>query len=224
MKIEVKNLSFSYERGNGRGNARGSGQRDAAREVLKGSSAKEALNHSSKEVLKDVSLSFSDEKPTVLLSPSGSGKTTLLRILCGFLKPDSGEITGLGKDEKISVVFQEDRLFDTMNIYENWRIADPGLSEAEAKQLASELDLAEEVLKEKPATLSGGMRRRAAVGRALLYPARVVLMDEPFQGLDEETRARVIRTVRERCRGKALLVITHDPEDAGLLGADICRL
>ena len=49
-----------------------------------------------------------------------------------------------------------------MNIYENWRIADPGLSEAEAKQLASELDLAEEVLKEKPATLSGGMRRRAA--------------------------------------------------------------
>ena len=222
MNIEVKNLSFSYERGNEKSYSKS--RKNAASKDDQKNVSKEALKDAAKEVLKDVSLSFSDEKPTVLLSPSGSGKTTLLRILCGFLKPDSGEITGLGKDEKISVVFQEDRLFDTMNIYENWRIADPGLSEAEAKQLASELDLAEEVLKEKPATLSGGMRRRAAVGRALLYPARVVLMDEPFQGLDEETRARVIRTVRERCRGKALLVITHDPEDAGLLGADICRL
>lgn len=199
MKIDIRDLSFTYP---------------ADRE--KGQEAKEVLRH--------VSLSFSDERPTILLAPSGSGKTTLLRILCGFLRPDSGSIEGLSGDERLSVVFQEDRLFETMDVYRNWKIVRPDLGPEDAETLASELGLSKDVLTQRPATLSGGMRRRVAVGRALIYPSRVVLMDEPFQGLDDETRARVIRTVKERCQGKALLIITHDPEDAGLLGAGVLHL
>ena len=199
MKISIEQLSFSYP-------------------------AESGKNQGSKQVLKDISFSFSDQQPTVLLAPSGSGKTTLLRLLLGFLKPDSGKIEGLTSDTRISVVFQEDRLFDTMNVYENWRIAAPALGKDEAASLCRDLGLSPAVLTQKPATLSGGMRRRAAVGRALLFDAPVILMDEPFQGLDDKTRDIVIRTVKERCRQKALLLITHDPEDAEKLGAKVEKL
>lgn len=178
----------------------------------------------SKEVLRDVSFFFSDEQPTVLLAPSGAGKTTLLRILAGFLKPDEGKIEGLDPKEKLSVVFQEDRLFETMNVFQNWKIVCPDLTREKAEEFMKELALDPKVLDEKPATLSGGMKRRVAVGRALLYHAPVVLMDEPFQGLDDETRLKVIETVRRCAEGKALLIITHDPDDAGRLGARTVRM
>ena len=108
-----------------------------------------------------------------------------------------------------------------MNVYENWRIVCPELSREEAAGLARDLGLDPQVLEDRPASLSGGMRRRVAVGRALCYDAPVVIMDEPFQGLDEATRSQVIGTVKERCRGKALLIVTHDPADASKLGARV---
>ncbi len=117
------------------------------------------------------------------------------------------------------MVFQEDRLFESMNVYQNWRIVCPRLPFSEAALLCGKLGMDPQVLQEKPATLSGGMRRRVAVGRALCFEAPVVLMDEPFQGLDESTRRRVIETVKERCLHKALLIVTHDPADADPLGA-----
>ena len=197
MKIQISDLSFTYP----------ASKQQAAKEVLKG-----------------VSFSFDDTQPTVLLAPSGAGKTTLLRILAGFLKPDSGQVEGLDPKEKLSIVFQEDRLFDTMNIFQNWKIAVPGLTREKAAELMEGLGLDPKVLDERPATLSGGMRRRAAVGRALLYDAPVLLMDEPFQGLDDETRLKVIDTVRRYAEGKALLIITHDPEDAERLGARTVRM
>ena len=176
------------------------------------------------EVLKRVSFTFADQQPTVLLAPSGKGKTTLMRILAGFLKPDHGTIEGLDAKTKISVVFQEDRLFETLTIFENWKIIAPELTREEAENLMKELVLDPKVLDEKPATLSGGMKRRTAVGRSLLFEAPVLLMDEPFQGLDDETRQKVIETVRRRAEGKALLIITHDPDDAARLGAKSVRM
>ena len=197
MKIELKDISFTYP---------------ATKE------------QGAKEVLKNISFSFDDTQPTVLLAPSGAGKTTLLRILSGFLNPDEGQIEGLEPKEKRSVVFQEDRLFETMNVFQNWKIVCPDLTRGQAEKLMDDLALDLKVLDEKPATLSGGMRRRVAVGRALLFEANVVLMDEPFQGLDDETRRKVIETVRDHSKGKALLIITHDPDDAGLLSARTVRM
>lgn len=175
-------------------------------------------------VLSHVNLELNERQPVVLLGESGGGKTTLLRLLAGFLKPQSGRIDGISADTRIAVLFQEDRLFPHMTVYKNLKLVCPGLTRAEAAGCLAELNLDENVLDDLPGKLSGGMRRRAALARALLFPAELVLLDEPFQGLDEDTHKKAIDAVKKRTKGRPLLLISHDPEDGPALGAKVIRL
>ena len=143
-----------------------------------------------------------------LLGQSGCGKTTLLRLLLGLEAPTGGTASGL--PDRISAVFQEDRL---------GRQA----SRAEIVALLTELGLGDALTK-PVRELSGGMQRRAAIARSLLCPADLYLMDEPFKGLDEDTRKVVMDTVLTRTRGKTLLLVTHDPEEAAYLGGRVVRM
>ena len=95
----------------------------------------------------------------------------------------------------------------------------PGVTREEAAGLLAELSLEEAVLDQLPRELSGGMRRRVALARALLFEADVVLMDEPFQGLDVDTRRMALAAVKKWTKGRPTLLISHEPEDGPALGA-----
>ena len=170
-----------------------------------------------KAVLRDFSCTLEDECVTALMAPSGAGKTTLLRILMGLETADSGEISGLS-GRRQAAVFQEDRLLDFMNPVDNIRLTAPKLSRDAALREMAAMGLTD--CENQPAReLSGGMRRRVAILRALLCGADVIALDEPFKGLDEATRARVIAETKRLCRGKTVLLVTHDAQEGDYLHA-----
>ena len=175
-----------------------------------------------KAVLQDFSCELEEGRVTALMAPSGAGKTTLLRILLGLETADSGEITGLS-GKRLAAVFQEDRLLDFMTPVDNIRLPEPKLERAMILREMATMGLTG--CENQPVReLSGGMRRRVAILRALLCGADVIALDEPFKGLDEATRACVIAETRRLCRGKTVLLVTHEAAEAERMGAKIVGL
>ena len=173
-------------------------------------------------VLRGFSLRLREGALTALMAPSGAGKTTLLRILMGLEQPDSGSVAGM-EGRKLAAVFQENRLLEHLSPVDNIRLINPALSAAAVRGELARFGLAEAA--DQPVReLSGGMRRRVALLRALLAEADTVLMDEPFSALDEETRAHVIAETARLLRGRTALLVTHDEEEARRLGAEVVRL
>ena len=168
-------------------------------------------------VLDQVSLHLVSGNIYCLMGPSGSGKTTLFHILLGLVSADSGEINGLNK-ERISAVFQENRLCEAFTPVENVTMVMPssGINKRKAREALKRL-LPDESLDRAASTLSGGMKRRVAIIRALMVPFDMVIMDEPFTGLDEETKQQVITYIKEQSAGKLVLISTHQEEDVQLL-------
>jgi len=138
-----------------------------------------------------------------LKDPSGRGKTTLFRMLCGLEKPDGGSIQGI---KRFSMVFQENRLCEEYSAVENVAMVigdTTGAIEALRKVLESEA-------LEKPCSqLSGGMKRRVALVRAMEADSDMVLLDEPFTGMDVETRQRAAAYIRERQANRPILIASH---------------
>ena len=172
-----------------------------------------------KRVIANFSHQFFQGKTYCLMGESGCGKTTLLNLIMGVLTPDEGEISGI--PEKISAVFQEDRLCEDFTPVGNLlAVCDKGADLEKIGALLEELGLEEH--KTKPVKhLSGGQKRRVAIARALCVESDMVLMDEPFKGLDEELKEKVIKTVLEKTKGKTLIVATHDVNECNLLNAEI---
>lgn len=178
-------------------------------------------SYGGREVLADLSAEIPDGQVTCLMGPSGCGKTTLSRILMGLEAPDGGTVTGNGG--RASAVFQEDRLCESLTAEENVRLVYPEGGREAALALLCELGLAGHT--DKPAKeLSGGMRRRVAIARALFAPFDFLVLDEAFTGLDAETKAEVITTIKRRTAGKTVLFITHDREEAEALSQRIFRM
>lgn len=173
--------------------------------------------YGSKQVLRDFSCTLPAGKVTGLMAPSGAGKTTLLRILMGFETADSGSIQGLN-GLRLSAVFQEDRLCENLTSISNLRLAAPALTVANATAALQGVGLAD-CLAQPVRELSGGMRRRVAILRALLADYDLLFLDEPFKGLDEETKAHVIADTRRRCAGRTVLLVTHDADELTTMGA-----
>ena len=172
-----------------------------------------------KVVLDHVSLTLESGGTACLMAPSGRGKTTLLRCIAGLEDPDSGQITDL--PERIAYVFQEDRLCDGFSAVDNIRlVTGKALGEGEIRRHLEELGLAGS-LDQPVRELSGGMRRRVVISRAVCFGADLLLLDEPFKGLDDEARQQTADYIL-RHRGAAILCVTHDREEAAALGgADI---
>ena len=175
-----------------------------------------------KQVLQNVDLTLPEGGITALMGASGRGKTTLLRILMGLEEADSGERIGLDA-VRISAVFQEDRLLERLTAEGNLRfVAETERQRGEIPNLLQELGLAGET--ESAATFSGGMKRRLAIARALLADYDLLVLDEPFRGLDETTKRQTMETVRRRSLGKTVLLVTHDEEEARALAEHIVRI
>ena len=175
-----------------------------------------------KLVLDSFSACFKEQGVTCIMGESGGGKTTLLNLILGLIKPDSGRITGL--TERLSAVFQEDRLCEPYSAVRNI-LAVTGKRVAEEEIVALLRKLRLEGSEYVPVnTLSGGMRRRVALARALLAEHDLLVLDEPFKGLDDETRTQVIDLLKRYSVGKTLIIATHDPRDAFDLSADIIEI
>lgn len=173
-----------------------------------------------KMVLDHVSLTLESGGTACLMAPSGRGKTTLLRCIAGLETPDSGQITDL--PERIAYVFQEDRLCDGFSAVDNIRlVTGKALGEGEIRRHLEELGLAGS-LDQPVRELSGGMRRRVVISRAVCFGADLLLLDEPFKGLDDEARQQTADYTLRHRGAAAILCVTHDREDAAALGgADI---
>ena len=152
-----------------------------------------------------------------LWAPSGGGKTTLLRVLAGLERLDGGSVTGFDR-ARIAMAFQEDRLCPRLSAVTNAALVQRRPDrDAIAKAMAEILP--PECLRQPVGELSGGMRRRAAAARAALADSDVLLLDEPFAGLDGESRDRTARFLLSRQGGRLLLFTAHAPEEAALLDA-----
>jgi NitT/TauT family transport system ATP-binding protein len=215
-------------------------------------------------VLSDVSFEFKSGI-TCIMGQSGIGKTTLVNIIAGFVKPESGEISGLD-GKKISMVFQEDRLLDwetaLTNVLfvtrgagrggvlssfavhapcsaggtENHRanalrglsnrstLTTPRLARRRAIELLTQAGL-EDSIHKKASELSGGMKRRVCLCRALIAEYDILILDEPFKGLDSETKPAVMQMVLDNVpKDKIVICITHDPAEAEFLGGEMAIL
>lgn len=192
-------------------------------------------------VLKDVSFKIHRGETKIILGESGSGKSTILKLILGLIKPDSGQILIEGRDiaqmverdlvsirRDIGMVFQEGALFDSLSVREN-----VGYRLSEERQIAeSEIDAAvlqllgfvglEEAIDKMPAELSGGMKRRVGIARALVGTPKVVLYDEPTAGLDPITKRTIVELMIKLrdMEGVTSVFVTHDLPAAAIVATE----
>ena len=176
-----------------------------------------------KTVIDDLCLTVADGERVAITAPSGCGKTTLLHIIAGLTRADSGSVSGF-EERQICMLFQENRLFDRFTALENVMSVMKGKKaqkKKKAMQWLSKVELTEEDAAKLPSELSGGQQQRVALARTLACECPIVLLDEPFKGLDTETKEQVYRLADRYLKDKTLLLVTHDPADAEALG---CRV
>lgn len=172
-------------------------------------------------VLKSMDHTFFPGSVTCVMGPSGRGKTTLLRIIAGLEQPDSGTVSG--RPEKIAFVFQENRLSEDFNAVSNiFAVAGRDVSRADIERELANVGIDD--LKSPVRTFSGGMKRRVAIVRAMLAEAEMILLDEPFTGLDPKLRLEMIDYVRKKTAGKTVVFVTHDLAEAERFGGDVLEL
>lgn len=174
-----------------------------------------------KAVLNDLTAVFEKNKKYCIMGESGIGKTTLLNLVLGIQKPDSGSVV---VDGESVAVFQEDRLCEELSALANIvAVTGKSVEKREIVKMLSDLGLSGNE-NERVKNLSGGMKRRVALARCLLAESDVLVLDEPFKGLDDKTKETVAEVILANAFDKTLLVSTHDVRDAELLGADVLEL
>lgn len=174
------------------------------------------------KVLYNFSMNFIKNKITVITGPSGCGKTTLLNIIGGIEKDYNGQI--ISPNNSISYIFQEDRLLPHLTVYENIAfVLKSTMSKEDMNIIINKyLDMVKlsEYKHKLPNQLSGGMKRRVAIARAFAYKSRLLLMDEPFKGLDDKLKMEIIDEFLKLHKEdrRTVILVTHDMKEAELLG------
>lgn len=178
-------------------------------------------NFGKKQVFENFQIRLNKGHCYCLMGESGAGKTTLLRILAGLEKPDQGKIVYEPKEQYVSMLFQEGRLFEQLNAIENIMLF-CGSKEKAFNHLCQLLP--EDSLYKPVQQLSGGMKRRVELVRAVTADSNLVLLDEPFNGLDEENKKRVIKYLLSNIGERILVISTHNKEDNTLINGEIITI
>lgn len=174
-----------------------------------------SFSYQDKKIFDNYSISFKANQTSVIMSPSGAGKTTLLNIISGIEKPDSGHIVFPWNSPRFSMVFQDLRLIESSSILTNIKLVNSALTDDEISDCLTALNIYE-LRNKKVHKLSGGEKQRVAIARALLAKYDILLLDEPFTGLDDHTKSEVINYIKNKTAGKTVLLVTHDKSEASL--------
>lgn len=168
-------------------------------------------------VISKKTIEFPQKGIVCIFGPSGVGKTTVFNLIAGLIYPDEGEVK---VTEDISMVFQEDRLIPWLSAIENISLVlkDRELGLNMAKEYMNDMKLTD-IVNKKPQELSGGMKRRVAIARALAYDKSIMLMDEPFKGLEEELKNQIMDQVIKLSSDKLIVIITHVKAEIEYLNA-----
>ena len=192
---------------------------------------------SNTKILENVSLTVKTGEIVTIIGRSGIGKTTLLKLIAGLLVPDTGQVlidnespTSVLKSNKIGFVFQRQLLFDWMNLEENImlpiKIMKGKITSYEDLSVQLNLFRLTEHRNKYPNQVSGGIYQRATVARALIYNPKILLLDEPFNSLDDFTKDQLLRELREiwKSKGITVILVTHAIREAYLLSDRIIVL
>lgn len=171
-------------------------------------------------IFKNYNTTILNNRYNAVIGQSGSGKTTLLRILSGLESEYSGDIEGMD-DKSISICFQENRLLENYSIKDNINfVQKENLSdsyiELELKKIGLDIDMNKKVYQ-----LSGGMKRRIAILRCVLYDADIFILDEPFKELDEFNYNLTINYVKNKLLDKTVVFTTHNEKEINLFWANV---
>lgn len=164
------------------------------------------------KVIDDLSFEVKNGEPFAIFGRSGIGKTTLINLILGLEKADSGSIY---KDfSKVSVIFQEDRLIDEISAFDNLKIVNDN-----ARLIEETLGILNiEDLQTPIRKFSGGMKRRVAIARALIFDGDILIMDEPFAGIDDENKNIAIDLIKEKFAEKTIILVSHNKDDMAKFG------
>jgi len=173
-----------------------------------------------KQVLKGINFTVDQPGIHCISGPSGSGKTTLLYILMGLLAPDQGQVLGT-EHIRFSPVFAEDRLLPTLTVYENVLLVSK--NQKRSQDYLSALGLGEG-MDLYPKALSTGMKRRAALARALAYGGDVLVLDEPFKGLDDQIKSEALDLIQSVGEKSFVVFVSHDIEMMHSIGVQVLNL
>ena len=178
------------------------------------------------QVLKNFNIKFEDNMITCLFGPSGVGKTTIANIVAKLITVESGNLTGV-ENAVFSYVFQEPRLLEWYSVYDNidFVLKDVYSLEKRKNIINNYIDMVEltDYKDYKPKALSGGMAQRVSLARAFAYPSNVLIMDEPFKGLDMKLKQEMIISFQKLFKEskRTVLFITHDIDEAIILSNTI---
>jgi len=177
------------------------------------------------KVLQNFDLSLAPGELLSVMGPSGCGKSTLLHLIAGLRRPSGGTLSVNAK--QVSYVFQEPRLFPWLTVRENLAavLPDPKQSADRIAEALARVGLSD-AAKLYPSELSGGMKIRVALARALVFGGDLFLLDEPFSALDEELRTRLTRDLRDyfKQNGISAILVTHQATDAEIFADRILHL
>lgn len=160
-----------------------------------------------KVILDNLSFNIKDKGITGIMAPSGTGKTTIINLMLGIYPLDNGKIINLPKD--ISVVFQEDRLLPYLTPYKNLTIC-KNMDKNKINYLFKQFNIDNSQI---IGNLSGGMKRRIAICRALAFKSNFIILDEPFKGLDNNIKTIVMNVIIEESKTKPIFLITHNIDE-----------
>jgi len=179
--------------------------------------------YNGKAIFEDVNFEFQDHRIYCLMGASGSGKTTVLHILLELVREDGGSIMR-PPQLRFSAVFQEDRLCEDFSAVENIRmVTGKAMSEREIIDKLTDI-LPHEAIDQPVQDLSGGMKRRVAICRAIVAKSDAVIMDEPFTGLDEDTKQKVAAFILENLKGRLLILSTHHMSEVKMIKGDVVHM
>ncbi|PIE77169.1 MAG: ABC transporter [Clostridiales bacterium] len=164
-------------------------------------------------ILENVNFSLRQSEIVAIMGYSGAGKTTFLNILLGLDKNYSGEY--IANFKRMPCVFQEDRLLPWLNVYDNIKLVNKSVEEKEMREILKILNL-QNYQHFYPSELSGGMRQRTAIARALAFRGDIIVMDEPLKSTDQALSEVILDYLKERVVRKktAIVIATHDIENA----------